>query len=763
MSTREARAPLPPATPPLTGSPPGGGALDPAMVASFANALYGEAFRLPVTTPSNLPPPSEGAVVNPRAIEGFGTSAPAGAYGLVAEPGVLGGFAGAPASAGLPLPASPNPSSPAPSSVPIGGMQDGGAPAAGLPLGASPVGPAASSIAPPAAPPSGPEMSAGGFAMPDFLTSLANLPFTAGLRSFAAPPSAASPAFAGFAAVPPIPPSIPPWIPPFTPSVAPPSSGTAAGGASAPEATPPPAPSADGVEPLYFLRYASPPARPGPACGRGVPVATHLADASFASVPALFVSPDAEAQRATEGRGLASPAPSADRAVADALRRPAPADGHAPGGGAPSAEAPAYYFLPATAVPAIRTSSPDGFDVHAVRRDFPALHQRVHGKPLVWLDNAATTQKPRSVIDAISRFYERDNSNIHRGAHDLARRATEAYENARDVVRRFLAAGSAEEIVFVRGTTEAINLVAQSWGRQNVGRGDEILLTTLEHHANIVPWQMLAREQGATIKVVPVTDRGEVVLEEYARLLGPRTKLVGFPQVSNALGTILPAAEMVEMAHRRGARVLIDGAQSVPHLRADVQGTGADFFVFSGHKIFGPTGIGALYAKRELLESMPPWQGGGSMIRSVTFEQTTYSDPPAKFEAGTPNIADAVGLAAALEYVERIGIDQIARYEHGLVEYGTELLRAIPGLRLVGTAPQKASVLSFVIEGARTEDVGRYLDGEGIAVRAGHHCAQPTMQRYGLTGTVRPSVALYNTREELDLLAEVLRRFQRAP
>ncbi|HEY9753290.1 MAG TPA: cysteine desulfurase [Coleofasciculaceae cyanobacterium] len=397
------------------------------------------------------------------------------------------------------------------------------------------------------------------------------------------------------------------------------------------------------------------------------------------------------------------------------------------------------------------------FDIQVIRQDFPILQQQVHGKPLIWLDNAATTQKPQRVIDAVSRFYERDNSNIHRGAHTLAARATDAYEAARETVQRFLGAGSASEIVFLRGTTEAINLVAQTYGRQQIRMGDEIILSTLEHHANIVPWQMLAQETGAMLKVMPVTDSGEIMLEEYARLLGPRTRIVAVTHVSNALGTILPVREITEMAHRHGARVLIDGAQGVPHLPVNVQALDCDFYTFSGHKLFGPTGIGVLYGKRELLQAMPPWQGGGSMIRHVTFEHTTYADPPAKFEAGTPNIADAIGLGAAIDYITKLGMVNLEQYERKLTEYATQRLIQIPGLRLIGTAPHKVGVLSFVFDDLSPEDVGKRLDQEGIAVRAGHHCAQPTMQRYGITGTVRPSLAFYNTCEEIDMLVDVLR------
>ena len=419
-----------------------------------------------------------------------------------------------------------------------------------------------------------------------------------------------------------------------------------------------------------------------------------------------------------------------------------------------------FYFLPET--PNTLGMQPEGFDVNVIRKDFPALHQTVHGKPLIWLDNGATTQKPQSVIDTLAHFYQHDNSNIHRAAHALAARSSDGYEEARRKVQRFLGASSASEIVFVRGTTEAINLVAQSYGRKQIQAGDEIILPTLEHHANIVPWQMLAQEKGAIIRVVPITNQGEVILTEYARLLGPRTKIVALSQVSNVLGTVLPVQEMTQMAHRYGATVLIDGAQAVSHIPVNVQQLGCDFYVFSGHKLFAPTGIGALYGRKQLLEEMPPWQGGGNMIRHVTFEQTTYNDVPAKFEAGTPNIADAIGLGAAIDYVTRIGMETIAQYEHKLTQYGMECLAQVPGIRLIGTAPGKTCVLSFVFDDMRPEDVGRYLDSEGIAVRAGHHCAQPTMQHYGVTGTVRPSLALYNTYQEIDALVAALHKLRTA-
>ena len=405
-------------------------------------------------------------------------------------------------------------------------------------------------------------------------------------------------------------------------------------------------------------------------------------------------------------------------------------------------------------------STGEPFDVHVIRRDFPILHQQVNGRPLIWMDNAATTQKPQSVIDSLSRFYERDNSNIHRAAHTLAARATDAYEGARKKVQRFLGAGNASEIVFLRGTTEAINLVANTFGRKYIRAGDEIILSTLEHHANIVPWQMLAQATGAVIKVIPINDRGEINMGEYTRLLNSRTRIVSITQVSNSLGTVVPVAEMTHLAHRHGARVLVDGAQAVSHMPIDVQAIGCDFYVFSGHKLFAPSGIGALFAKQELLEDLPPWQGGGSMIRHVTFEETIYSDPPAKFEAGTPNIADAVGLGIAIDYVTRLGMSNIERYEHEITAYATEQLARIPGLRPIGTALNKVSVLSFILDDIPTEKVGQALAQEGIAVRAGHHCAQPSLRHFGLATTVRPSLAFYNTRAEIDRLVEVIKNIR---
>jgi cysteine desulfurase/selenocysteine lyase len=396
------------------------------------------------------------------------------------------------------------------------------------------------------------------------------------------------------------------------------------------------------------------------------------------------------------------------------------------------------------------------WDVERVRKDFPALHQQVHGKPLVYLDNAATSQKPQAVIDALVAYYTFDNSNVHRGVHRLSERATEAYEGARARIRRHLNAASPREIVFVRQTTEGINLVMASYGRRFVGAGDEIVISAIEHHANIVPWQMLCEEKGARLRVVPIDDRGDLVMEEYARLLGPRTKLVAITQVSNALGTVTPIKEIIGLAHQQDIPVLVDGAQAVPHQPVDVRELDCDFYVFSGHKAYGPTGIGVLYGKEQWLERMPPFQGGGDMIKSVTFEKTIYNELPYKFEAGTPHIAGAIGLAAGLEYIARLGLEQIRSYEHELLAYGTELLSAVSGVRLIGTARHKAAVLSFVLDGVHAHDLGTILDQQGVAIRAGHHCAMPVMQRFGVPATARASIAFYNTRAELETLAAAI-------
>jgi cysteine desulfurase / selenocysteine lyase len=401
------------------------------------------------------------------------------------------------------------------------------------------------------------------------------------------------------------------------------------------------------------------------------------------------------------------------------------------------------------------------FDINLVKKDFPILRKQVNGRQLVWLDNAATTQKPQQVIDRVSYFYEHENSNIHRAAHELAARATDAYEGAREKVRNFINAASANEIIFVRGTTEGINLVAKSYGEQFLNAGDEIIISHLEHHANIVPWQQLAQKKGLKLRVIPVDDDGQILLDEYQKLIGPKTKLVSFTQVSNALGTVTPAKQIIDLAHSAGAKVLLDGAQSVSHLRVDLQYLNPDFFVFSGHKIFGPTGIGVVYGKEDVLNQIQPWQGGGNMIKDVTFEQTQFHDAPSRFEAGTGNIADAVGLGAALDYVNKLGIDNINQYEHYLLLYATRLMKEVPGLRLIGTAKDKASVLSFILEGYTNDEVGQALNKEGIAVRTGHHCAQPILRRFGLESTVRPSLAFYNTCADVDALLNVLHRLKR--
>jgi len=394
-----------------------------------------------------------------------------------------------------------------------------------------------------------------------------------------------------------------------------------------------------------------------------------------------------------------------------------------------------------------------GFDVEKIREDFPVLKQTIHGKPLVYLDSAATAQKPTAVVDAIRQFHEVDCANIHRGVHELSQRSTAAYEETRVKARHFLNSKTTNELIFVRGTTEGINLVASSWGRKNVKEGDEIIISAMEHHSNIVPWQMLCEEKGAKLRVIPMNDRGELILEEYQKLLNPRTRIVAVAHVSNALGTINPVKEIVAMAHKAGAVVLIDGAQSAAHMKVDVQALDADFYTLSGHKVVGPTGIGILYGKAALLNAMPPYQGGGDMIKVVTFEKTTYADLPYKFEAGTPNIAGGIGLGAAFDYVNRIGLDKIAAYEHELLLYGTEALLRIPGLRIIGTAREKAAILSFVMEGIHPHDIGTVLDRQGIAVRTGHHCAQPVMDWFKVPATTRASLAFYNTTAEIDALA----------
>jgi cysteine desulfurase / selenocysteine lyase len=503
-----------------------------------------------------------------------------------------------------------------------------------------------------------------------------------------------------------------------------------------------------------------------PATAAASPAPTGLAGAYPAPTPdyAPPVHPATETAVPSSGGAANGGAGAVDsypfgepRCVPFGRQEPRAAPAHLPTffpAAAESLASPSYYFIRETGPAAVPLP---GLDVERIRRDFPALDQEVNGRPLIWLDNAATTQKPQVVIDTVSRFYERDNSNIHRGAHTLAARATDAYEGGREKIRRFLGAANAREIVLARGTTELINLVAQTYGKKFIGAGDEIVLTTLEHHANIVPWQLLAEQVGAVIRVAPINDRGELLLDQFAALLTSRTKLVSIVHVANALGTINPIEAIIPLAHAYGIPVLVDAAQSTPHLPINVQALDVDFLVFSGHKVFGPTGVGALYAKASWLEQLPPWQGGGNMIADVTFAKTKYQDYPQRFEAGTQSIADVIGLGAALDYLQAVGLPAIAAYEHLLLDYATQALEAIPGLRLIGTAANKASVLSFTLPGHTSDEIGKHLDRHGIAVRASHHCAQPSLRRFGLETTVRPSLAFYNTRAEVDVLAHAVR------
>ena len=549
-------------------------------------------------------------------------------------------------------------------------------------------------------------------------------------------------------------------------------------GSAAPLVPPVPTPSAP-------LPVGGSPVAPSP---RGIPSDADLASLPYSLGGVMSLIPSfADAPSPYGASGLAGPALGSavpgdtysflDRSTAPAYDpSPRAGNGATPAAAAPVASSAAlpfaldvsvldlsglgYQHRPDFGAPATGLTGLRAFDPYAIKRDFPILQQNVNGRPLVWLDNGATTQKPQSVIDRLVYFYENENSNIHRGAHTLAARSTDAYEAARSKVRGFINAPSPESIIFVRGTTEGINLIAKAWGGRNVNEGDEIVITHLEHHANIVPWQQLAAEKGAVLKVAPVDNTGQIILEEYEKLLTPRTRIASMSQVSNALGTITPVADMVAIAHRHGAIAVVDGAQSVSHMPIDVQALDADFFVFSGHKMFAPTGIGAVYGRPSILETMPPWQGGGNMIQDVTFEKTTFHGPPGRFEAGTGNIADAVGLGAAIDYLMTIGMSNIAAYEHELLGYLTQGLLSVPGLRLIGTAHEKAGVASFVLDECRSEDVGKALAQEGIAVRAGHHCAQPILRRFGLEATVRPSLALYNTTDDVDALVSTLLRIQ---
>ena len=531
-------------------------------------------------------------------------------------------------------------------------------------------------------------------------------------------------------------------------------------GASGIEFPPPPAQIGPGLLPEALAEFltlaphahwetaAEPPAPPAPEGGYGFLEEARGASHEAPAASRLPATPKSEAFRQNGGRPRHGEAPPAQAKRAPGIET--------------RSFSPEFSSTLEPGLAGRLDHGPRIFDVASIRKDFPILSERVHGKPLIWFDNAATTQKPQAVIDRLAHFYAHENSNIHRAAHAIAARADEAYDSARDTVAKFLGASSSEEVVFVRGTTEGINLIAKSWGEANLRAGDEILVTHLEHHANIVPWSQLCAKTGAKLRVAPVTDDAELIVEEFERLIGPRTKLVAFTQVANAVGTVTPVETLTAIAKRHGATVLVDGAQSVSHMPVDVQAIGCDFFVFSGHKVFGPTGIGAVWGRKEIWEKTPPWQGGGNMIADVTFERIVYQPPPSRFEAGTGNIADAVGLAAALDYVERIGRPTIARYEHELLVYATNRMLEIPGLRLVGTAPEKASVLSFVLEGWETREVGVALDREGIAVRAGHHCAQPILRRLGLETTVRPSLAFYNTCEEVDVMIDALRRLQQS-
>lgn len=597
---------------------------------------------------------------------------------------------------------------------------------------------------------------------PSDLSGVPGLPDTAALAEMANAFFRALPGSAGAFGL------APPTQQPIAPAVAGP-------GFAPPSLPAPPLPAAARVVPTV----------PGPSPFATVPVSADpnlgsIADQNRTSQPGLYVA-GFGAQRP---EAALRPIPSLDQTLPNESELKALLAGHdhrpasgtavqrpAGGGTAPSiGQSSEPYFLkplpqPSVAAPAVgaqpkqpathgagAAGSGAGFNPALVRRDFPILNERVEGKPLIWLDNAATTQKPRAVIDRLSYFYEHENSNIHRAAHTLAARATDAYEAAREEVRRFINAGSTEEIVFVRGTTEGINLVAETWGRANIGPGDEILITWLEHHANIVPWHRLAKSVGATLKVAPVDDNGDVIVEAFASLLSPRTKLVSLTQVSNALGTVTPAALLVAMAHAAGAKVLVDGAQSVSHMPTDVLALDADWFVLSGHKVFGPTGIGALYGKKAVLDAMPPYQSGGNMIADVTFEEIRYQPPPFLFEAGTGNIADAVGLGAALAYLSKLGLPAVAAHEHALIEDCVRQLKTISGVKIVGNPKERAGVVSFVVDGMKTEDVGKALARDGIAVRSGHHCAQPILRRFGLESSVRPSFAIYNTHDDIDAL-----------
>ncbi|MGB8014198.1 MAG: family 2A encapsulin nanocompartment cargo protein cysteine desulfurase [Terriglobales bacterium] len=761
---------------------------DPAVIAKLANEFFA---ALPAATL-----PSQGAIpAAPQAVPDF----PREVFSSPAVPNP-------PAVAGVPLPPSQSPTAPlseadfraiaaslsgatafaspstaaAPPALP-GSSSSSVEAQEGGPWTTSPQIPPAAEMysfpgvptvpsSPPTAPPSGADLASA----PSSASGAPHVPSSAGRTN----PWAEDPHFAGLTDVfsfPRVPGASVPGVPETAtaqPSV--PASEPVLGTIPAAPAIPTAAPESAPTVPKSIPSFAKPETNADVPGAEKVP--TYSAPTNFPSVSELFSFPGVPGAQSPPGVPvLPSSIPTESPAAPDlsGLAGASASPPNLPGAPPPSASAaqpaPAAGSLPQGVEsfefrpdlePADLGVAKRPLDPRLIRQDFPILQERVHGRQLIWLDNAATTQKPNAVIDRLSYFYRHENSNIHRAAHTLAARATDAYESAREKTRRFMNASSTREIIFVRGTTEGINLVAKSWGHRHVQKDDEIVITWLEHHANIVPWQQLCSEKGARLRVAPVNDRGEIILEEYEKLLSSRTKIVSFSQVSNALGTITPAREMVEMAHRHGARVLVDGAQSVSHMRTDVQALDCDFYVFSGHKVFGPTGIGVVYGKSEVLENTPPWQGGGNMIVDVTFEKTVYQSAPARFEAGTGNIADAVGLGAALDYVEQVGMESIAAYEHELLNYATAGLLTVPGLRLIGTAREKAGVLSFVLDDIRTEDVGAALNQEGIAVRSGHHCAQPILRRMGVESTVRPSLALYNTCEEIDALVAALQRIQ---
>ncbi len=745
-----ASAPLPtPPAPQWGGEAPS--VIDPGLIAKLANAFLNA---------------SPGQIVDPQALANFAAAQGHPAALPASLPGAVGAAAAAP---GTSVPGAQ--SIPFTTQIPVFPLDTARAPAQHIPAAGLATGipgvPASADISPAIASIPGPGPEKGQGPEPAFLgeAGLRAIPQTLGPATALVPPAGPTAFSHGLPAA-----ALPGealyflgggGTAPSQPSAVPvtPSAAAAAPGISLPGGQADPVLPRDTIYPASAHGAAQPQFNQTPSYGKTFPSEAELRPQGAAG---LDTSPTAAFpsgfSHETTAPGIPVSFGDLNYFVNEAHAPAVPATGLDGQAGEPHRAQGLAGFKPALAPELI--SGTRAFDAYAIKRDFPILQQQVHGKPLIWLDNAATTQKPQAVIDRVSLFYENENSNIHRGAHALAARSTDAYEAAREIVRRFLGAGSPDEIVFVRGATEAINLVAQSWGRRNVHEGDEIVITWLEHHANIVPWQMLCAEKGAVLRVAPVDSSGQVILEEYTKLLSQKTRLVSLPQVSNALGTVTPAQEMTAIAHRHGALVLVDGAQAVSHMPVNVQAFDCDFYVFSGHKVFAPTGIGVLWGKPEVLASMPPWQGGGNMITDVTFEKTSYQAPPLRFEAGTGNIADAVGLGAAIDYLDRIGMGNIATYEHELLAYATQGLLGVPGLTIIGNAKEKAGVISFVLDGCRAEDVGAALDREGIAVRAGHHCAQPILRRFGLEATVRPSLALYNTHEDIDALVTALHRIQ---